>query len=171
MTETTNPLGTHGMTMDGAPAMPILVAEYNALVARVKEAEGRLAAMTTPTDRAAVLRKAADWFERDGRSVTRMFGHQVATELRRLAGEAQQDETQAHPPYHVWYVETRDGLADQWAPGMRFPERADAAERYQNLSEHHPLWKDGTPVERRLVRETTSYTVEPAVVSQPGKEA
>lgn len=36
--------------------------------------------------RAAVLTEAADWF--DGHSFTRFFGHQVATELRRLAGGA-----------------------------------------------------------------------------------
>jgi hypothetical protein len=83
------------------------------------------------------------------------------------AGTAAPDtQDEAHPPHHRWYVETRDGLVDQWAPGMRFTERDAAVERYQVVSEHHPLWKDGTPVERRLVRETTSYTVEqPAVVA------
>jgi hypothetical protein len=72
---------------------------------------------------------------------------------------------EAHPPHHRWYVETRDGLVDQWAPGMRFTDHAEAITRHQILDQHHPTWKDGTPVERRLVRETTSYTVEqPAVV-------
>jgi hypothetical protein len=89
------------------------------------------------------------------------------------AREARQDPTQdgeAHPPYHRWYVETRDGVADQWAPGMRFTDRAKAVERYQALSENHPTWYDGTPVERRIVRETTTYSVEePAAVARPGQ--
>jgi hypothetical protein len=37
----------------------------------------------------AALRGAADWFDADERSVARMFGHQVAAELRRMADEAQ----------------------------------------------------------------------------------
>lgn len=74
---------------------------------------------------------------------------------------------EAHPPHHRWYVETRDGVADQWAPGMRFTERAEAVERYQAVTANFPTWTDGTPVERRFVRETTTYTVEePAPVSQ-----
>lgn len=43
-------------------------------------------------DRAAVLAEAAGWF--DGHSVTRFFGHQVATELRRLSREAAPDNTE-----------------------------------------------------------------------------
>jgi hypothetical protein len=78
---------------------------------------------------------------------------------------------EAQPPHHRWYVETRDGVADQWAPGMRFTKRADAVERYEVLTEHHPTWKDGTPVERRLVRETTTYTVEPAPAAQQPRHA
>lgn len=35
----------HGCTIDGQPAMPILVAEYNALVARAAELEAALAAV------------------------------------------------------------------------------------------------------------------------------
>ncbi|MFJ7023174.1 hypothetical protein ACIQUW_32910 [Streptomyces sp. NPDC101117] len=80
-----------------------------------------------------------------------------------VADEAQQqdpDETEAHPPYHRWYTETRDDLAEEWAPGMRFTDRAEALARFETVSRNHPLWKDGTPVRRRFVRETTSYTVE-----------
>ncbi|MFD0509417.1 hypothetical protein ACFQ0G_53925 [Streptomyces chiangmaiensis] len=75
--------------------------------------------------------------------------------------------TEAQSPYHRWYVETRDGVADQWAPGERFTDRAEALERYQAVTADFPTWKDGTPVERRFVRETTTYTVEqPAVVAR-----
>jgi hypothetical protein len=94
----------------------------------------------------------------------------VLAELPALACEADQAAREAHPPYHRWYVETRDGVADQWAPGMRFTDRAKAVERYQALSENHPTWYDGTPVERRIVRETTTYSVEePAAVARPGQ--
>jgi hypothetical protein len=68
--------------------------------------------------------------------------------------------TEAHPPRHRWYVETLDGLADQWAPGMRLTDQQQAATRLRDLNQHHPRWRDGTAVQRRLVRETTSYTVE-----------
>jgi hypothetical protein len=128
------------------------------------------AAMRKTTDRAAVLREAATL----GRELSRQgySAQEIAKKLDRLADEAAvpgrtTDEAagEAHPPYHRWYVETRDGLADEWAPGMRFTERAEAVERYETLNQRHPTWKDGTPVERRLVRETTTYTVElaPAV--------
>lgn len=89
-----------------------------------------------------------------------------------VADETQQDETQAQPPRHRWAVETRDGVADEWAPGTRFLNRQHAVERYEALAKSHPTWRDGMPVERRLVRETVTYTVEqPAVVSQPDGEA
>ena len=81
--------------------------------------------------------------------------------LRRLAAETPQPDTQAHPPYHRWYVETLDDLAGEWAPGMRFTDRDEAVERYQTVTQRHPTWKDSTPVKRRFVRETTTYTVEP----------
>jgi hypothetical protein len=84
----------------------------------------------------------------------------VAAGLRRMADEAQA-ETEAQPARHRWYVETRDGTADQWAPGTRYTERRDAVDRHAVLTRHHPTWKDGTPAERRIVRETTTYTVEP----------
>lgn len=38
----TEPTPVHGCTIDGQPAMPILVSEYNALVTRATEAEARL---------------------------------------------------------------------------------------------------------------------------------
>jgi hypothetical protein len=89
------------------------------------------------------------------------------------ADETPQPETEAHPPHHRWYVETLDDVAGEWAPGMRYTDRAEAAQRYQSVSASHPTWRDGKPVQRRFVRETTSYTVEPApaVVAQPDGEA
>jgi hypothetical protein len=80
-------------------------------------------------------------------------------ELRRMADEAQ-PATEARPPRHTWRVETRDPLADEWAPGSHFLSRQHAVERYETANSRAPRWKDGTPVERRIVRETTTYTVE-----------
>ena len=77
------------------------------------------------------------------------------------ADATQQPETQeAWPSRHRWGTETLDNVTDEWAPGMRFTDRAVALERYQAISAQYPLWKDGARVRRRFVRETTSYTVE-----------
>lgn len=96
----------------------------------------------------------------------RTVGADIAA-LQAALGETQHG-TQAQPPRHRWAVETRDGLADEWAPGTRFLNRHHAVERYEALTKSHPTWKDGTPVERRLVRETVTYIVEqPAALSQP----
>lgn len=121
-------------------------------------------------DRAVVLREAADalaaldrrklGIEADTIKDAWEEGRDEAEDLLRRMADETQPATEAHPPHHRWYVETLDGLADEWAPGMRFTDRTEAVERYQAVSEHHPLWKDGTPVRRRFVRETTSYTVE-----------
>jgi hypothetical protein len=132
-------------------------------------ADAVLDALPSPDQRSAV-RAEIDWIiehcPEHGcvEPETEVCHCEIAERLRRLAGEAQQeptpDGTEAHPPHHRWYVETRDGLADEWAPGMRLTDRAEAVERYEALNENHPTWKDGTPVERRIVRETTTYTVE-----------
>jgi hypothetical protein len=126
-------------------------------------------AAVVPADRAAVLREAADELEADyppesGYDRGRAW---CVEELRRLAGEARderetQAEAQAQPPRYRWCVETLDPLAAEWAPGTRFLNRAHAVERYQAVSESHPAWNDGGLVQRRLVRETVTYTVEPA---------
>lgn len=126
------------------------------------------AVLPPPADRAAVLREAADFAEqlmdeRYGPDCSYGIGGlDVARELRRLAAEAEQPdtETQAHPPQHSWRVETRDPLADQWAPGSHFAHRPNAVERLDTANRTAPLWNDGTPVERRIVRETTTFTVE-----------
>ena len=60
-----------------------------------EHADAVLAILPAPTDRAAVLHEAADWFGCEGRIVQRMFGHQVAVRLRRLADEARTPEVQA----------------------------------------------------------------------------
>ncbi|MFJ5973555.1 hypothetical protein [Streptomyces sp. NPDC093060] len=98
--------------------------------------------------------------------------------LRRLAAETQQQETagarqqpdgetEAHPAEHTWAAELHDPLADEWVPGTRYPVRDRAVNALNHAKRLGPTWKDGTPVERRLVRATTTYTVEePAPVAQ-----
>ena len=73
----------------------------------------------------------------------------------------EQYAAEAHPPQHTWRVETLDPLPNEWAPGSHFLHRPAAVERYNTANSTAPLWKDGTPVRRRIVRETTTYTVEP----------
>jgi hypothetical protein len=80
-----------------------------------------------------------------------------------------QDDAAAHPPLHAWRVETRDPLANEWAPGSQFASRPQAVERYETATKHAPLWRDGTAVERRIVRETTTYTVEEPTVARSGQ--
>ena len=92
-------------------------------------------------------------------------------ELRRLADEAQQPTGgEVYPARHEWRLETHDPLADKWNQGSPYRDRAEAVARHQLREERFPTWKDGTRVERRLVRATTTYTVEqpaPAVTEEP----
>lgn len=68
-------------------------------------------------------------------------------------------EPDAHPPIHRWRVEHVDGT--DWVPGSGLKaDRGEAVHLLNVGNEIRPLWADGTPVQRRLVRETTSYTVE-----------
>ncbi|WKD36541.1 hypothetical protein [Streptomyces xanthophaeus] len=62
----------------------------------------------------------------------------------------------AHPPRTRWYVETYDDLAAVWS-GVPETDRQTAVERLAHLNAQHPTWKDGTPVQRRIVLETTTY--------------
>jgi hypothetical protein len=87
----------------------------------------------------------------------------VMTELRRLAAETPGPETQgdAHPAEHTWAAELRDPLVEEWAPGTRYVVRERAVDALAHARRLAPTWTDGTPTERRLVRATTTYTVEP----------
>ncbi|WP_426404241.1 hypothetical protein ACN9M0_24890 [Streptomyces sp. R-07] len=67
---------------------------------------------------------------------------------------------EARPPVHRWAVELHDPLAGEWAPGTRYLDRDQALDHLANARAIGPRWKDGTPVDRRLVRETTTWTVE-----------
>lgn len=68
---------------------------------------------------------------------------------------------EAHPPQTRWRVEIRDG--DGWIPmGSPHTSSNAAHEAQAAWDESRPAWVDGAPVQRRVVRETTTYTVEPA---------
>ncbi|MFF7142298.1 hypothetical protein ACFZB5_13750 [Streptomyces nodosus] len=79
--------------------------------------------------------------------------------LRRLADEAQSAE--AHPAEHTWAAELYDPVAEEWVPGTRYTVRDRAVNHLAHAAAIGPKWKDGTPTQRRLVRATTTYTVEP----------
>ncbi|MFI1408831.1 hypothetical protein ACH4Y0_02660 [Streptomyces sp. NPDC020707] len=122
-----------------------------------------LAVLPEPTDRAALLIEAAD--ELDAyiaryRSPTIANWTGAVTFLRRLATEAQ-PTTEAHPAEHSWRAELHDPLADEWAPGTRYVDRDRAVNALAHARSVGPTWRDGTPTRRRLVRVTTTYTVEP----------
>jgi hypothetical protein len=69
-------------------------------------------------------------------------------------------ETEAHPPLHRWRVEILDG--EDWMPaGALHADRNKALALLEAGHARRPTWADGTPVQRRIVRETTSYTVDP----------
>jgi hypothetical protein len=138
-------------------------------------------APSAPADRAAILREAAGALlaadaEARKEGALAWTLPEAAALLRRMADEAQQPETQAdqaHPAEHTWAAELHDPLADEWVPGTRYLVRDRAVNALAHARTVGPTWRDGTPTRRRLVRATTTYTVEaePAAVSQPGKEA
>lgn len=82
----------------------------------------------------------------------------------RTDGEAQRGE--AHPSRYRWRTEVLDDT--EWvANSTYFDNAADALAYQEDLARRHPTWSmDDTPIERRLVREETTFTVE-----QPATEA
>ncbi|MGW5430388.1 hypothetical protein ACWET9_24730 [Streptomyces sp. NPDC004059] len=84
----------------------------------------------------------------------------LVAEVRRLRAELAAESSEAHPTMHRWMAEIYDPTADEWVPGTRHILRPNAVKQLNHAKAIGPTWKDGTPVERRLVRETTTYTVE-----------
>lgn len=82
------------------------------------------------------------------------------------------EPAEAHPAEHSWAAELYDPLADEWVPGTRYNDRDRAVRHLNHARSIGPVWNDGTPVQRRLVRSTTTYTVEqPTAEAQQPKEA
>ncbi|MGS2592049.1 hypothetical protein [Streptomyces hebeiensis] len=69
------------------------------------------------------------------------------------------DEAVAEPAEEAWRMDTYDPGADCWTPGLPMRDRAKVARRLERLAEEHPTWADGQPVQRWLVRVTTTYMV------------
>lgn len=83
----------------------------------------------------------------------------TTAETQAGGGEAGDSGADTHPPVHRWRVEHVDG--NEWVPGSGLKADRDEAVHLLNVGNKvRPQWADGTPVRRRLVRETTSYTVE-----------
>lgn len=124
-------------------------------------------ALPAPVDRAAALREAAD-FVRDAHFRDGMSVQEIGTALRHMADGAQQgtdDEAEA-PPYptrHRWIAQELEG-GDEWMQLASSVNRDYVEGRitsYQTRSPHG--------LTTRLVRETTTYTVEPDA-DQPDTE-
>ncbi|MBB4984978.1 hypothetical protein [Streptomyces nymphaeiformis] len=75
--------------------------------------------------------------------------------------DTQPANDEAQPPRVQWRVSLYDPVAQEWAPGAAFHDRDRAVERLRQVQISSPRWADdNTPVKRRLVRETTTWTVE-----------
>jgi hypothetical protein len=152
-----------------------ITAELMTVLMRCTDAEYAAAALVQFKQdvREQAFNEAADhmaWALKD----TPEYGPWVADQLRHMAngtapaaassGAAagdKQPETEAHPRRDRWRVEIYDPLAKEWAPGIPLLVRERAVERLETAQIHSPRWADDdTPVARRLVRETTTYTVE-----------
>lgn len=70
----------------------------------------------------------------------------------------------AYPPRTRWRVETYDPTAAEWSSGTPLTDRQAAVKVMAYRDEHYPEWADGTPVQRRIVLETTTFE---DVSSQP----
>ncbi|MCT9092904.1 ParB N-terminal domain-containing protein [Streptomyces sp. ASQP_92] len=78
----------------------------------------------------------------------------------RMADEAQQPE-EAWPSESQWRVELYDPVAEQWVPFGTLTTKPEAERRLALAVERAPRWRDdGADVRRRIVRTTTTYTVE-----------
>jgi hypothetical protein len=71
---------------------------------------------------------------------------------------AVQPEPEAHPTTTSWICETEE-CDDQWMFLGASPDRSVIEERIARQQKRFPSWADGTPVRRRIVRKTTTYTV------------
>ncbi|WP_030917410.1 hypothetical protein [Streptomyces sp. NRRL B-24720] len=95
-----------------------------------------------------------------------------AADLRRMADEAQQaapavteEPVEAHPSKTEWIGEVEEGDG-QWMYLGANADRAVIEKRITGQQKRFPDWADGTPVRRRLIRATTTYTVEPAAPTE-----
>ena len=92
--------------------------------------------------------------------------HPLLGEVDRLRARVAElesaQETEAHPAKTQWAVEIYDPRHSMWVAPTRFHAPEVAADAMKDYEKSTPTWSDGSPVQQRIVRETTTYTVEPA---------
>lgn len=69
-------------------------------------------------------------------------------------------ELEAHPAKTQWAVEIYDPRHSTWVTPTRFHAPEVAADAQAAYEKNTPMWTDGSPVQRRIVREETTYTVD-----------
>lgn len=78
-----------------------------------------------------------------------------------ITGHAPPEPEEPRASYSRWRVETLDPIANEWVAGSALPTLEDARKRLAQAERIAPKWRDDeTPVQRRIVRETTTYAVE-----------
>lgn len=99
---TGQPEPAHGCTINGEPAMPILIADYNQLTARTREAEARLSHLQASSEAAGrLLARTTD--ERA----------QLQAAIARVATLVEERDSQGRSSGHPLTVtRLRDALAD-----------------------------------------------------------
>ncbi|WP_069751640.1 hypothetical protein [Streptomyces sp. EN16] len=98
------------------------------------------------------------------------YGEHADAVLAVLAGEAAagaHQTEQAQPTKTQWAVEIYDPRHSMWVGGPRFHAPEVAVDARAAYEKNTPMWTDGSPVQRRIVREETTYTVEPATPAVP----
>ncbi|MEU2403365.1 hypothetical protein ABZ609_03430 [Streptomyces rubiginosohelvolus] len=123
----------------------------------------------TTADKAAVLGMTPTEYRQHShntavqqiRSASRGLFAGTAIQVWDALEQTAEGDTEAHPAEHHWAAELRDPIADEWVPFGSSNVRDTAVHCLAQARKVAPLWKDGTPTERRLVRATTTYTVEP----------
>lgn len=94
----------------------------------------------------------------------------IAAERAVAISETVHDHGGAHPPLHRWRAELLDG--GEWVPASGLKtDREDALAQLRAGERTRPWWPNGTPVQRRLIRETTTYTVEDLDADATGEQA
>jgi hypothetical protein len=88
-----------------------------------------------------------------------------------ITGSGPAEPEAPHPSQSRWRVEMYDPVAGQWAPGSSLPSLEAARQRLAQAEHVAPKWRDDkTPVQRRIVRETTTYAIEAPVADCPSCE-
>lgn len=158
------------IVLDPADPMAKAVDEHrrNVLTALVEAVLGLLPELG---DRSDVLHAAANAV-----AARSTHGHHwTADLLRRLADESQQPtpavieaQAEAYPTETSWIAEVQES-DDQWMYLRADCDRAVVEQRIASMQKRFPQWKDGTSVNSRIIRKTTTYIVDaaPAVTEEP----